>query len=278
MSVEAPEAYILGKQMSEALPGRKVKKIELRDYEKMQRIGFIDKDLTKYQNLVGGVIERVMVRGNTIDVTLSNGFNLIIGPEYGGTVRLSLSEEKIKKFHLLVSFYDRSALSIRLTSMGMINVVKSNELYSNYMYKRDFSDTPSPLDDHFDKKAFIDGIQGQSKNLKALLVGKEAVIVGLSNSGFQDVIYRSKLHPKRKGSDLSKCEAAALYEAINKLMKDRLIAGGKTGFTNLYGSEGKYKAKMGPNMKDMSCPICGSEIVKIKHGGGQVYLCPSCQK
>ncbi|MBT3283279.1 hypothetical protein HN376_00990 [Candidatus Bathyarchaeota archaeon] len=34
---------------------------------------------------------------------------------------------------------------------------------------------------------------------------------------------------------------------------------------------------MGPNYKNRECPNCGTTITKLAHGGGHVYLCPSCQ-
>jgi len=68
---------------------------------------------------------------------------------------------------------------------------------------------------------------------KAVLVGKTAVIVGLSNSAFQDVIYRAKIHPKRNTASLSYQEKAARYKAINEVIHERIKAGGKNQFTDL---------------------------------------------
>ena len=115
-------------------------------------------------------------------------------------------------------------------------------------------------------------------NVKTALVGKDASIVGVSNSAFQDIIYRAKIHPKRNTSSLSNEEKAALYNALSQLIQDRLQKGGKHQFSDLFGKQGEYVPSMGPNMKNQTCPTCNSKIEKINHGGGQVYLCPTCQK
>ena len=111
-----------------------------------------------------------------------------------------------------------------------------------------------------------------------MLVGKDAVVVGLSNSAFQDVLYRAGIHPKRRASELSPDETEALYEALRHVVEERLRLGGKAGFRDLYGHPGDYESAMGPGMKDSDCPICGSPIRKLSLGGGEVFLCPGCQR
>jgi formamidopyrimidine-DNA glycosylase len=114
--------------------------------------------------------------------------------------------------------------------------------------------------------------------LKQVLVGKDAIIVGLSNSAFQDIIYRAGVHPKKRGSDLGEKEVKTLYYAILDLIEERIQKRGKNTFTDIFMKKGEYVPLMGSNMKEQPCPKCGSMIQKISHGGGSVYLCPNCQK
>jgi formamidopyrimidine-DNA glycosylase len=113
--------------------------------------------------------------------------------------------------------------------------------------------------------------------LKPMLVGKDAIMLGIQNSAFQDIIYRAKLHPKRKTLDLSDNEQRALYNAIRNVIDDRLSKGGKDQFIDLYGVQGQYIPLMGPNMRDKKCNDCGTPIERLAHGGGHVHLCPKCQ-
>ena len=113
--------------------------------------------------------------------------------------------------------------------------------------------------------------------LKSVLVGKDAVVVGLSNSAFQDIIYRARLHPKRKASELNKDERRVLYGAIKLVLQERIWFKGKDQFYDLYGNQGDYTPAMGLNMKQQPCPICGTPIEKLSVGGGHVYFCPNCQ-
>jgi formamidopyrimidine-DNA glycosylase len=75
-------------------------------------------------------------------------------------------------------------------------------------------------------------------NIKTTIVGKDALMVGLSNSAFQDVIFRAKIHPKRKASSLSGSEKLALHDAVRFVVQERIRAGGKNQFMDLYGKQG----------------------------------------
>jgi len=268
----------LARQMSEVLLGKVVASYKLEDYERLQRVGFLNRDVSEFDQLRGGSVESVVSRGNVVKMRLDNGVNLLIGPEYGGRVHFHANGAGVpSKIHLRLNFTDDTFLTVRLTGMGVIKAVRDEDLGQSYVYSRDFSDKPSPLDD-FDLNSFSQTVSAEARGMKSLLVGREAVVVGLSNSAFQDIMYRAGIHPKRKGSDLSEEERRALYDAIRLVVQERLRLGGKDQFIDLHQRRGGYMPAMGPNMKNRRCQICGSGIEKLSVGGGQVYMCPECQK
>jgi formamidopyrimidine-DNA glycosylase len=279
MSIELPEAKILAEQMNKELVGKRVKSYSLKDYEKLQRIGFINKDLKAFDQLVNEEIKTVVSRGNAIHVKLSNGANLVLSPEYGGVILYHKNAATIpEKFHLKINFKDDTALTVRLTSMGGIHALKDSDLTKSYVFKRDFNlGIPSPTDEEFTFDLFSKLLANNNTALKSVLVGKDAVVVGLSNSAFQDILYRAWLHPKRKASELNANERRALYNAIQHVLKERIQLGGKDQFMDLHGRQGGYKPAMGPNMKQQHCPACGTSIETMSIGGGQVFFCPKCQ-
>jgi formamidopyrimidine-DNA glycosylase len=278
MSVELPEAKILAEQMNLELRGKHVKSYLLKDYERLQRIGMMDKDLTSFNQLVDAKIESVISRGNVIHVKFDNETNLILGPEYGGEIFYHTDATNVPKFHLRVDFSDGTVLTVRLTSMGVIQVLRDDELERSYVYKRDFDSTKlSPIDEEFTFECFSKRMADHNKMLKSVLVGKDAILVGVSNSTFQDILYRARLHPKRKASELNTEEKRSLYDAIRFVLKERIRLNGKDKFRDLHGKQGGYTPAMGPNMKQQTCPKCGTSIEKLSLGGGHVYLCPNCQ-
>ena len=273
MSVELPEAYILSRQMNSELRGKQIANCELRDYQKLQRIGFINKRIADFDRLAGGRVESVVSRGNVIRVKLDNGMNLLLAPEYGGRI-LYHTKGSIapKKFHFKLCFSDDTALTVALTGMGVVQALKDNELEGSYVYRRDFlSKASSPIDEkEFTFEQFAKELADKTMNIKAAIVGKDAVVVGLSNSAFQDVLYRAKIHPKRKASSLTESEKRALYDAVKIVVQRRIQSGGKNQFVDFYGKQGSYTPAIGPNMKDKACPACGTKVQRLSLGGGQI--------
>lgn len=279
MSIELPEAKILAEQMNKELRGKHIKAYHLQDSERLQRIGFMNKNIESFDQLVNGEVESVISRGNAIRVKLNNGVNLILSPEYGGQILYHTSETAIsEKFHLKLDFCDNTALTVRLTSMGGIYALKNNDLMNSYIFKRDFNpEVLTPTDEEFTYERFSKLLADNSRALKSVLVGKDAVVVGLSNSAFQDIIYRAKLHPKRKASELNMNERQALYDAVKLVLQERIRLKGKNQFLDLHGNPGRYTPAMGPNMKQHNCPVCGTPIKKLSVEGGHVFFCPKCQ-
>jgi formamidopyrimidine-DNA glycosylase len=280
MSVELPEALILAEQMSKELLGKQIKSFQLQDYQKLQRIGFVNKDVKAFDRLVNRKIESVTSRGNVIRVKLDLGVNLILAPEYGDRILYHTSGSTVpNKFHLKLDFNDNTSLTVALTGMGVIQALKDDELERSYVYRRDFSEVTSPLDETgFTFGRLSKQLADKNVNVKSVLVGKDAVIVGLSNSAFQDILYQAKIHPKRKASELSEGERHSLYDAIRLVIRERIRLGGKDQFLDLYGKQGHYAPAMGPNMNGKTCLVCGTSIERLSLGGGQVYFCPKCQK
>ncbi len=279
-SIELPEARILAEQMQQELQGKRVQSYRLQDIERLQKIGLMDKDTGSFEGLIGGRIQSVVSRGNAIRVKLNTEMNLILAPEYGGMILYhEVGEEIPTKFHLRVGFSDGTALTVRLTSIGLISALRDRELERSYIYRRDFNpEVPSPMDEEFTFDRFSSLIKDENRMLKSVLVGKHAVIVGVSNSAFQDILYRARVHPKRKAVQLSGEERRALFKSIGLVLQERVRLKGKEQFLDLYGSQGEYTPAMGPRMRGQSCPACGTPIDKLSVGGGYVFFCPSCQK
>jgi formamidopyrimidine-DNA glycosylase len=278
VSIEAPEAYILAAQMHRQLVGKTVASVQMQNCESMQRIGCVNSDLSAFNQLCGRTVSEVSSRGLVVLVRLG-GVNLLLAPEYSGKSLYHKTEaETPKKFHAKITFSDDSAFSVALTGLGCIQVYSDAELKYSYVYRRDFSTTPSPLNEQeFTFPKFAAALAAKNVNIKAALVGKDAVVVGLSNSSFQDILFQAQISPKRKASSLSEQEKRQLYNAITSIMAERVKQGGKTQFVDFYGVLGRYVPLMGPNMKGQLCSRCGTAIEAASLGGGQVYFCPKCQ-
>jgi len=279
VSVEFAEAHILSQQMNSELTDKKVAAYKLANCTKFQNMGFISPRLSDFERLCDQTVETVICHGNVVRVKFSDAQNLLLAPEYGGIILFHKKDGLIpEKFHLKLDFTDQTALTVLLTGMGIIHALADNDLDTSYLYRRDFSQTLSPIDKDFTFEGFSETLLKKNVNLKTALVGKDAVVVGLGNSAFQDVVYRAGIHPKRRASELTEAERHKLYDAIGSLAKQRLNLGGKTQFVDLYGGRGKYASVMYSAMAGKLCGVCGTEVIKLSLGGGYCCICPGCQK
>jgi formamidopyrimidine-DNA glycosylase len=211
---------------------------------------------------------------------MNKKMNIVMCPDYGAQILYHKNAETLpKKHHLKIEFTDGTYFTIRQTGMGLVYSATDQETKDLYVIKRDFSDTPSPVGEHdFTFERFSELLDAKGQNIKAAIVGKTAVVVGLSNAAFQEIIYKAGIHPKRNTSTLSNDEKNDLYDSMKQILNERICSGGKDNWVNLYGEPGRHTPVMGPNMNDRDCPACGAAIEKIAHGGGQVYFCPRCQR
>jgi len=280
VSVELPETQILAEQMTSTILEKKIKSYDIQDYDKLQCVGFMNKDLKDYDRLIGCKVKSISHRGNVIRIQMNKKMNLVLCPDYGAKILYHKSEDTLpKKHHFKAEFTDGTYLTIRQTGMGLIYSASDAEAKELYVVKRDFSDTPSPVGEHdFTFERFSELLNAKGQNIKAAIVGKTAVVVGLSNAAFQEIIYKARIHPKRNTSTLSEDEKHDVFDAMKQILNARICSGGKNNWVNLYGEPGRHIPVMGPNMKDQNCSGCGAPIEKISHGGGHVYYCSRCQR
>ena len=134
MSIECPEAHIIASQMNKELNGKTIINYETKNSIQLQQKGFISENATLNQ-LINREILSTTARGNTIQTKLSNNWNLILAPEYGGNITLHKPQTKPSKFHLKLDLQD-AILTVNLSGIGCIQAVEDNLLRTNYLYNR----------------------------------------------------------------------------------------------------------------------------------------------
>jgi formamidopyrimidine-DNA glycosylase len=276
ISIEGPEIRVLAGQAAAVLPGRTIVGYDLRDVDRLTRIGFVNPD--RFDLLTGSRIERVRGRGVLLALGLTGGRHLLIGPEYGGTVRLLDGHLPVGSSHVSIHLEPVSTLQIRLTGMGTVQLRTDDDLADLYVYARDFGDVLSPGEETFTRARFTAAIRERRQQLKPVFVGKQAIVTGYGNASFQEVAFLAGIHPRRTAASLTDQEIDRIYDVITESFARRIAAGGKIGFAGLDGAAGRYPMAMGPEYRDKPCPRCGVAVERISYGGGPTYFCPGCQQ
>lgn len=260
--------------MKEILPGKTVSLIVAG--KSPHKFAFFYGDPQNYPSLLNGkTITEINPIAGYIEISLENEI-LLLGE--GVNIRYLKKEEKRPEKHqLLVEFEDKTALVCSIQMYGGMWAYPKGE--NDNPYYTIAVEKPSPLSNEFDETYFNQLIidSKPTLNLKSFLATEQR-IPGLGNGVLQDILYNSKLHPKRKLNSLSNEEKKVLFKSIKETLQKMADDGGRDVEKDIYGNFGGYKTLLSNKTVGTPCKICGAEIQKETMMGGTVYICPGCQK
>ncbi len=274
--IELPEAYTIAKQMDKALKGSLIKSCTRGNSP--HKFAFYNHTPEEYEKLmVGQIVGHSSYRGSYTITSVGKGNFLTLG---GGGEKIILHEggkTVPKKHQLLVGFHDGRYLSLTVQGWGQATLFSGAEIERHkYINKKGVS----PETDEF-SFVYFDGLFNEldaddKRSVKYFIVSEPGVI-GIANGYLQDILFRAKLHPKRRAIDLTKDERKGLYKAIKETVEVAIKLGGRDTESDLYGNPGRYKKILDSRTVGWPCPACGAIIEKVQFLGGASYFCPKCQ-
>jgi formamidopyrimidine-DNA glycosylase len=267
---ELPDILVLAQQMNTELKGKTIKHAQFNEkgYYNLAKEDF-------EAALIEKTVQSVTGRGKWVYVKLDHGMYLQFG-EHTGHVLYHTQKESIPDiFTLRIEFTDSTVLTIRNYGMSFIRVINEEEI-GTFKYPGTLG--VSPLGEEFTFEQFNCILQENSKKMIKALLLDQSKIAGIGNGYFQEIVFRAKIHPKRKAGDMSEEERKALYTAIQNVLKEALQSGGKDDTYDLYNNQGGYKKILGAHALGTPCPVCGTPIEKLSISGSTTYVCTSCQK
>lgn len=137
---------------------------------------------------------------------------------------------------------------------------------------------PEPFSKNFNNKYIKEYLSKTSKPIKEVLLD-QGFVSGLGNIYADEVCFAIKVNPTRPANKLKDNEIKELIPSTRKILKKAIKAGGTTirSYTSSLGVTGRFQLNL--NVHTMKiCPVCKTDIVKIRVGGRGTYYCPKCQK
>lgn len=140
---------------------------------------------------------------------------------------------------------------------------------------------PDPFDPAFDKAATIAKYQRRNITIKNALLNQE-IMSGVGNIYADETLWRAKVHPETKTSELSPKKLSLIIDSAIEVMSEALAQGG-TSFDDLYinvnGESGFFEQSLAAyGQTDEPCPRCGRLIQRIAFANRHSHFCPRCQK
>lgn len=129
---------------------------------------------------------------------------------------------------------------------------------------------------------FYEKLQKHKNSLIKATILDQSIICGLGNIYADEALFAAKIHPERRSGSISKSEAKKLLEAAKDVMDKSIKSGGSTMATYVKadGTKGDYLDLFAQvfHREGKPCPMCNTEIIKIKVAGRGTHICPHCQK
>ena len=139
---------------------------------------------------------------------------------------------------------------------------------------------PEPFSKEFNPSYLKDSLRTRKRSIKSSLLD-QSIVAGIGNIYADESLFKARIIPTRKSSDISSLEISRLCESIKKVLKISIGKGGTTfkDFRDLKGLNGNYGGEAYVYRRDKKpCRSCGSIILKSKVSGRGTHWCPKCQK
>ncbi len=116
---------------------------------------------------------------------------------------------------------------------------------------------------------FQEAVQRRKAIAKNALLN-QSFIAGVGNIYSDEILFRTKIHPKTNINTLSESKVKELYTNIKDVLEFGIR---KKGDLSTYPNEFLIPHRK----KEEKCPTCNSDITRFEISGRHGFFCPSCQ-
>jgi formamidopyrimidine-DNA glycosylase len=219
--------------------------------------------------LQGRRIASVRRYGKFILVSLRGEGFLVI--HLGMTGRLLLAGEPGKHTHAILTL-DRGLL-----------LYDDPRQFGCFQYSAEFPQRvarlgPEPLEISLDE--FVAALGRRKTRMKALLLNQR-FLRGMGNIYADEALFRAGIHPLAIASRLRRERARLLHEAIGKVLREAIDAGGSSisDYVDAEGRKGFFQFSHRVYQRTgQPCLVCGTPIRRILVTQRSSHFCPKCQK
>lgn len=262
---ELPEVEIIRRGILKSLPKDPVQKVTL--FRKNLRFALPILELHQLKNKIILSIQR---RGKFL-IFKTDLFDLISHLGMTGHWRYEDNYKPIKHDHVLIQWNNLNLIYNDPRRFGYI--LKSNlDSFKNY--------GPDPLLDSIDPNFFLNKSKKSKTPIKTWLLNQNNIL-GVGNIYASEILFRSKIHPKKLACKLTTSNWQRVVEETKNTLLESIDRGGSSlrDYKNVDGEEGKMQNHWSVyNRNGLSCIICNAKIKKITQINRSTYFCSVCQK
>jgi len=164
-----------------------------------------------------------------------------------------------------VIFYFRNNFNLAYKSSRMFGRLDIVDSIEDYIKKKRLG--PDAFKMSFEE--FTGALKRRTAIIKNALLN-QSFIAGIGNIYSDEILYRTKLHPKKKLDRLNENQVEELFTNIKDVLKYGIK---KKGDLSTYPDDFLIPHRK----KEELCPICSNEIERYDISGRRGWFCPTCQ-
>lgn len=270
---ELPEVECVVRGLRTRITGKTLQRVTVR----LPRI-VLGSPLDLAENLPGCTFLAIRRRGKLIIMDLSQGLSLLVHLRMTGQLLLSDSNEPLLKHTHLIFQLANGNHQLRYRDQrqfGWLQIVETAQLETHPQVAQL---GPEPLE--ISPEEFVRHIGARRRQIKPLLLDQTA-LAGLGNIYTDEALYRARIHPLKRASDLSTIKLKGLHQAIQDVLREAIDCSGSTidHFRDSQGRPGEFQRfHQIYGRQGEPCDRCGARIVKIRVGNRGTHICPRCQR
>jgi formamidopyrimidine-DNA glycosylase len=149
--------------------------------------------------------------------------------------------------------------------LGLLTLVEDAD---EFIEKKELG--PDAMAPDFDFEVFKDRFAGKASMAKTALMD-QATIAGIGNVYSDEILFQSKVHPKKPVKYLGDKALKKLYRSMRRVLRTAANRRAEPErFPSSYLTRHRYA--------NAQCPRCGHAIKTVTVSGRTAYYCPACQK
>ena len=185
-------------------------------------------------------------------------------------------DEKLSHEHVCFEFTDHTSLRYHDTrKFGRMYLLEKDKAFDS----KPLSELGlEPFDENLNEKYLKEIYQKKIIPIKTTLLD-QSIITGIGNIYADEILFLSKIHPLKPTNKCTKKNREDIIVNTKKVLEEAIKKGGTTirSYTSSEGVHGLFQNELCIHGQKF-CPICNSEVEKIRVGGRGTYYCSKCQK
>jgi formamidopyrimidine-DNA glycosylase len=271
---ELPEVETIVRDLRALLTGRRIAAVRRASEQRLRRPW----DEGWAALLAGRRIDEVRRRGKWIVLALDSGAFLVVHLGMTGQLTVAAADDPVAPHTHLVFDLEEPGRQLRFRDVrrfGSASLFAGAAELEAFFAANGLGPEPFALD----PRAWREALANTTRPVKAALMD-QTVVAGVGNIYADESLFVARLHPARRGCDLSRAEAERLRKAVARVLTRAIERRGSTirdyvggsGLAGGYQEEFQVYGRAGE-----PCPRCGAAIASRRLAGRASHFCPACQ-